>query len=193
MGISQKISNRELVVYVLSTMGSLSERHHTEAIAIKCHELYPTVFSWETNPELPDKETVRASLGGARRREYGPELVESRTRDGWKLTEAGWNWVQANRHRFKDVPPPRDHRQKSRRLLKRVRDHRLFRAFTDDPDAFRPEVGPLADLAQCRVDAESHVWQKRFQRLKEMALETEQPDLQQFIEACEKLSLDNFD
>ena len=142
--MSHKIPpNRDLVVFTLSMMDSITDRFHTEAIAIRCHELFPTSFSWTTRPDLPDKDVVRVALTDARKEKFGG-LVEGRagqsrgqyqwTRrdpmlDGWRLTEAGFTWIEANRARFdallqasqdRGVFPPKDHRQKSRKKLKWV-------------------------------------------------------------------------
>ena len=109
-------SNQDLVVFALSTMGSSADRFHTEAIAIRCHELFPTSFSWTTRPDLPDKDVVRHALmdarndklgrvegragqgrGQYRRTQRGPML------DGWRLTEAGLAWIEINKARFETL------------------------------------------------------------------------------------------
>lgn len=195
--------NRELVVYALYTLGNVNERFHTEVIAIRCHELFPTSFSWTTRPDLPDKDIVRVSLVDARKEKYGV-LVDGRSgqsrglyqktnrgpmSDGWKLTEAGIEWIHANRQRLgglSSVATSKDHRQKSRKMLKRVRDHILFKEFQRDASSFMPGIGQLADLVRCRVDAESLIWNTRFEKLKRLAIETEQEDVVRFIAACLK-------
>lgn len=193
--------NRELVLYALYTMGSIAERFHTEAIAVRCHELFPTSFSWSTRSELPDKDIVRVALTDARKEKYGT-LVEGRSgqsrghhqdtkrgpmSDGWKLTQAGLEWIEQNKDRLEALTSqsvPRDHRQKSRRMLARVRDHALFAQFQHYPSSFTPGIGQLADLARCRVDAEPEIWNKRFSKLEDLAIETKQEDVRQFIGAC---------
>ena len=205
--MSHKIpSNRDLVVFALSMMGSITDRFHTEAIAIRCHELFPTSFSWTTRPDLPDKDVVRIALTDARKEKFGA-LVEGRSGqgkgqyqwtqrapmlDGWSLTEAGFTWIEANRARFDTLLKasqgrgvfPKDHRQKSRKKLKWVLDHALFAEFRRGGDVFNPGIGKLADLARCRVDAEPSVWCRRLENVKRLGLETQQPDVVEFIEAC---------
>lgn len=195
--------NRELVLYALYTMGSIAERFHTEAIAIRCHELFPTSFSWSTRSDLPDKDIVRVALTDARKEKYGT-LVEGRSgqsrghhqetqrgpmSDGWKLTQAGFEWIQHNKERLDGLAlksAPRDHRQKSRKMLTRVRDHALFTKFLEHPSSFTTGIGQLADLARCRVDAEPRIWSVRFNKLEQLAIETKQDDVRQFIGACRK-------
>jgi hypothetical protein len=198
---AERPSNRELVLYALYTMGSTAKRFHTESIAIRCHELFPTSFSWSTRPELPDKDIVRVALTDARKEKYG-SLVEGRSgqskghhqetrrgpmSDGWNLTQAGIEWIQHHKQRLEnlsEISVPRDHRQKSRKSLTRVRDHILFADFENQEIKFAPGIGQLADLVRCRVDAEPSVWIDRFTKLERLAIETEQDELRRFISAC---------
>jgi len=200
---SDRPPNRELVLYALYKMGSTAKRFHTESIAIRCHELFPTSFSWSTRPELPDKDIVRVALTDARKERYG-SLVEGRSgqskghhqetrrgpmSDGWNLTHAGIEWIQHNKQRLESltkISAPRDHRQKSRKSLTRVRDHILYSNFQDQGKAFAPGIGQLADLMRCRVDAEPLIWIYRFAKLERLAIETEQDELRRFIDACRK-------
>ncbi len=112
--------------------------------------------------------------------------------DGWRLTEAGLAWIETNKARFETLfdasqgheALPKDHRQKSRKKLKRLLDHALFAEFQRGGDAFKPGIGQMADLARCMVDAEPSVWLGRFEKLKRLGLETRQPDVVEFVEAC---------
>jgi hypothetical protein len=193
-------SNRELAVYALYSLGA-SERFNTETIAVRCHELFPTAFSWATRPDLPDKDIVRVALTDARKEKHGA-LVEGRSgqssghyektrrgpmTDGWQLTNAGLEWTQENAESFEallEKPIAKDHRQKSRRMLRRVREHELFQQFVAESTEFSPGIGQLADLARCRVDAEPSVWRARFEKFRRLALETDQQDIEAFIAAC---------
>jgi hypothetical protein len=192
--------NRELAVYALYSLGA-SQRFSTEAIAIRSHELFPTAFSWATRPDLPDKDIVRVALTDARKEKYGG-LVDGRSgqtsghyeetrrgpmSDGWQLTNAGLDWIQENTGRFESIlgkPLTKDHRQKSRRMLKRVREHELFQEFAAAGLGFSPGIGQLADLVRCRVDAEPSVWRARFEKFRRLAIETDQQDIAMFVAAC---------
>jgi hypothetical protein len=198
---TERTPNRELVVYALYTMGSTARRFHTEAIAIRSHELFPTSFSWSTRADLPDKDIVRVALTDARKERYG-SLVEGRSgqskghhqetrrgpmSDGWNLTQAGVEWIQHHRQRLESqtkISIPRDHRQQSRKSLARVRAHMLFSEFQQQESKFAPGIGQLADLMRCRVDAEPSVWLDRFSKLERLATETEQDELRRFVSAC---------
>ena len=198
----QSIPNRHLVIYVLSALGGEYKRVHTEDIGLKAHELFPESFSWTTYPEYPDKEIVRVALMHARLEKHGA-LVEGRagrglglsartnrepTPDGWNLTKNGIDWIKENEALFENTGGSRDvkeHRQKVLQQLKRVKQHRLFDRFRDDPDRFCPAIGDIADLLRCRVDAEPHIWSKRFETLKNKAHVAGQEDVSHFIGRCE--------
>ena len=195
--------NRELVVYVLHVLGGSVERIHTEDIAHKAHALFPDSFSWTKYREFPDKDIVRVALTDARKAKYGG-LIEGRTGqhrgqssktrrdptpDGWILTKAGMDWIKENQCRFEavvsSVGVPKEHRQKVLKQLGRIRSHRLFVDFSHDPDVFRPEIGGMAELFRCRVDAEEEVWVGRFETIRRQARVAEQKDVTDFIDACE--------
>src|SRR3990167_5646274 len=103
--MAPKISNWEIVVYVLHSLGGSLRFISTEDIAKKCFELAPDSFSWIKYPEYPDKEVVRRALfhardevalirgragkgkGQATRTNAEPAL------DGWSLTAEGAKWI----------------------------------------------------------------------------------------------------
>ena len=193
MNPTQMPPNRDLVVFSLSLLGGESRRHHTEDITLKCFELFPSSFSWTKHTQYPDKDVVRVALTDARKKRYG-SLVEGRVGrgsepDGWVLTPAGIEWARANRARFEALVPSRhfkEHRQKVLGQLKRVKQHNLFVAYTEDPVVFVPPIGELAELFRCRVDAEPGVWEKRFEDIRRRAQTTEQSDVMDFVERCRK-------
>ena len=95
--MSDSFTNREMAIYALYLLGGATSKYHTEDIAFKCFELWPTVFSWTKYPQYPDKEVVRSGLTDARKEKYGA-LVDGRagqTRGqsnitGRKPTSDGW-------------------------------------------------------------------------------------------------------
>ena len=186
-----------MVVYALYSLGGATQRFHTEDIALKCFELWPSAFSWTKYPQYPDKDIVRVALTDARKEKYG-YLVDGRagqTRgqanrtkreraaDGWVLTDAGVNWSETNKERFESARPvAKEHRQKSMQFLGRVRKHKVFSLYKDNPDKFYPSIGDLADLLRCRVDADDAVWQERFERIRKHAVATGQDEFVGFVE-----------
>ena len=199
--MTDPIPNREMVVYALSLLGGDSKPIHTEDIAVKCHDLFPASFSWTKYPDFPDKDIVRVALTDARKAQYGA-LVEGRTgqqkghsaktkrrpaSDGWMLTSAGAVWAREKSSVFESlgaVGELKSHRQWIPRQLSKVRKHHLFVAYLRNAKEFDPQIGDLADLARCRVDAAQSVWEGRFDALERKALAAGQDDIVDFTKRC---------
>jgi hypothetical protein len=195
--MDESFANREMVVYVLYVLGGATKKCHTEDIAFKCFELWPSVFSWTKYPQYPDKEVVRFGLTDARKEKYG-NLVDGRagqtrgqsaktgrqpTSDGWLLTDIGVKWIEENKSRFESAGNiTKDHRQKSLQFLKKVRRHKVFALYDDSPERFYPSIGDLADLLRCRVDANEVIWKDRFERIRKHAVATSQEEFIGFVE-----------
>ena len=198
-----KTPNRDLITYTLYLLDGAIHRVHTEDIAVKAHNLFPDSFSWTKYPDLPDKETVRMALVAARKAKFG-NLVEGRAGrykgqysetkrdpqpDGWILTAAGIQWILSNRERFESLEiatsRPKIHRQKALRQLARIKTHQLFANFVENPATFSPDIGGLAELLRCRVDAPQEVWIKRIEGARRRARISNQEDVLHFADACE--------
>ena len=188
-------------MYALYLLGGDSNPIHTEDIALKCFELFPTSFSWVKYSQYPDKDIVRVALADARKESHGG-LVDGRSGqrrglsaktkrhpidDGWILTPAGIQWVRENRaelHQVADSGEVKAHRQRLLKQLKRIRDHALFGLYHDNPTNFSPQIGAIADFLRCRVDAEPEVWQERFDKAHRQAAAADQSDVCDFITKC---------
>jgi len=192
-------TNREMVVYALYALGGATKRFHTEDIALKCFELWPSAFSWTKYPQYPDKDIVRVALTDARKEKFGYLVVgrtgqtrgqsnltkRQRAGDGWSLTDAGISWSEENKKRFESSGPiAKEHRQKSMQFLSRVRKHKVFSLYNDNPEKFYPAIGDLADLLRCRVDADDAVWTERLERIRKHAVATDNGEFVSFVERC---------
>ncbi len=195
------VPNRQLVVYALYLLGGDSKPVHTEDIALKCFELFPASFSWVKHSQYPDKDIVRVALTDARKESHGA-LVEGRAgqkrglsaktqrhpvEDGWMLTATGVRWIRDNLAALELVAGSgqvKAHRQRLLKQLKRIREHALFGQYLDDRSGFHPSIGAIADLLQCRVDADPDVWQERFDRVRRRAEAAGQDDVCDFITKC---------
>ncbi len=197
--MNSQVHSWEIVLHALYLEGGASRAVHTEDIAAKCFALAAGAFSWVKRPDYPDKEIVRRHLIRLRVGEHGGKFVMGRagrtqsadgetTSDGWQLTPEGVTWILANHGRLEEQVggrAPRGDRQEVQRALKRVREHSLFYEYLDNPEAFVPQIGDLAELLRCRVDADEQVWGKRFGTLRNQAELAEQRDLLAFIDKCE--------
>jgi len=195
--------NWEMVVYALSVLGGESSRVHTEDVALKCHELFPDSFSWTKYPQYPDKDIVRVALTDARKRQHGA-LVDGRSGqrrgqsartgrrpvpDGWMLTNEGIDWLKRNLDRLTSYAASdhlKEHRQKLLKQLAKVKQHRLFVEYSQDPDGFVPSLGEIAELLRCRVDAAPDVWMARFESVRRKAQAADQETIERFVDKCEQ-------
>lgn len=184
-------------------LGGDSKRIHTEDIALKCFELFPSSFSWVKYPDYPDKDIVRMALMDARKEKYGAHVEGRAGRkhgllaktnrkpigDGWVLTSHGIEWIRKNLKNLESIAGKgqlKNHRQKLLKQLKKIREHRLFIQYTDSTERFHPMIGDIADLLRCRVDAEPEIWQNRLDRIRLQAESAEQHDVLEFINKCEQ-------
>ena len=194
-------NNCDLVVFALAVLGGDSVFVHTEDVAVKCHELDPSSFSWTKYPEYPDLEVTRRALIRVRSEKFG-SLVEGRagqgkglagltgqerTTDGWRLTHAGMAWLRLKEARIAAATESRgfdDRRQKVHKQLGRVFAHTTWLSFENDRDDFSPSIGQLAELMRVRVDAPVDVWESRFKELEGKADLIGNPELKDFVERC---------
>ena len=201
--MSTSLRNWEIVLYALQLEGAASRRVHTEDVALRCFAVAPDAFSWLKHRNYPDKEVVRKDLIRLRMGEFGELFVAGRagkakakaksgeqTIDGWELTQAGVHWIVENESRIRNAlgdRPIRRDRQEVLRAIERVRSSRLFERFLADRDAFSLQIGELAELLRCRVDAEESVWGKRFATLRNQAELAKETGLLEFANRCEQL------
>ena len=198
-----QLSNVEIAVYALYQKGGASRPVHTEDIALKAFELAPHSFSWIKYPQHPDKEVTRNALKDARKEKHG-RLVTGRSgrgkghpsrtgsgrrADGWHLTEAGVKWVMTHEARLGRELQQASHRVHRQEILAKVgqiRNHALFQEYLAKPAGFLPTLGGLGELLRCRVDAEPPIWRRRFESLRNLAVQVDQQDLLEFIRVCER-------
>lgn len=106
--MAPKLSNWEIAVYILHTLGGGMRLIPTEDIAKRCFEIAPDSFSWNKYSQYPDKDVARKALFDARKEK---NLVRGRAgrgrgqsgrtnvgpaADGWSLTSEGARWVSDN-------------------------------------------------------------------------------------------------
>lgn len=82
----------EVVVLAVAELGGAERSIDTEDVAIRCHELAPTLFSWRKYPQQVNLEIVRVSLSDAKKQKNG-HLLSGSGREGWRLTRRGLDWL----------------------------------------------------------------------------------------------------
>jgi len=197
----EKLANWKIVTYALYLLDGATIPAHTEDIALKCFELAPGSFSWVKHPSYPDKDIVRVALTDAAKSKHGA-LVTGRSgtgrgrgagkaspaMDGWQLTEAGVRWAVGNRTAVADAlgdDAPSPHRQADLKKLAKLRRHEVFQRFLDHPQGFAPQLGELAEMMRCRVDASAHTWGKRIGTFRALAAFCKDGEVLDFLSQCE--------
>lgn len=197
--MAQKISNWEITVYVLHSLGGGLRFISTEDIAKKCFELAPDCFSWIKYPKYPDKEVVRRGLFHARdevalvRGRAGKGKGQaSRTNaepalDGWSLTAEGAKWILEQGPKLERTLKFRElnsHRQEFLQKIDRICRHPLYQHFLEQPEGFVPSMGEMAELFRCRVDADQSTWDKRFDMVISQANMVDNQNVIKFVTHC---------
>jgi len=189
-----KLSNRDVAVYALDLLGGWKERVHTEDVALKCHELAPSKFSWVRHPEYPDLSTARYALEDAARLGHG-RLVEGESErtgksiGGWMLTADGVRWLSANRARIEkflgERLRPRDRAPASRKL-RELFGSAAFKKFVEYGEEAEISHAEFAESLVCTVNTRSDVLNDRLEQLDAIAVELGIEAVKDFVQFCRK-------
>lgn len=82
----------EVATVAIYVLGGASRSIDTEDAAVRCHELAPSMFSWQKHKEQINLELVRVSLSDAKKPKNGA-LVSGSGREGWRLSPQGLDWI----------------------------------------------------------------------------------------------------
>ena len=93
----EKASKVELVTAVLALLGAAERPVSVDELALGCHRLFPSVFSWPEYSWLPNLDNVRVTLVDVGRAGAAETLTEARRRQKmWRMTAEGRSWVREN-------------------------------------------------------------------------------------------------
>jgi hypothetical protein len=84
--MAEAISNTDIVLVVLDSLGGADRSVHIEDIAESAWEQVPGRFSWPKLQKYPDLDAVDVTLRAAKKNEG---LAAGSKREGWMLTPAG--------------------------------------------------------------------------------------------------------
>src|SRR5438128_1542724 len=82
----------QLAAVAVYLLGGAERSIDTEDIAHKCHELAPSMFSWQKYKDQINLELVRVSLSDAKKEKNG-RLLSGSGREGWRLSSMGLDWI----------------------------------------------------------------------------------------------------
>jgi len=91
-GSLSDMTNMEIVILALYTLGGDQGRIDTEDVAIRANELGPGRFTWSKYPQQISIEHVRVFLSDAKKMKNGGLAVGNGT-EGWSLTSTGVAWA----------------------------------------------------------------------------------------------------
>jgi hypothetical protein len=189
------LTNIDIAVYVLATLGGAERTVYSEDIAARSYELAPSRFSWRRQPYRekgwPDKYVVKTALEDAEKPKYGA-LVEGfyaldLAKDGWRLTAEGAKWFRHNCQRIEsalNVKQPAIPRKDADRFKRRLREEPLFKEFLKVRKVEASSVYAFTDMLNCSPDASPEVVAMKFGRMKAMAELVQDPDISEFVAAC---------
>ena len=72
---------------------------------MKCHEIAPTLFSWQKHKDQINLELVRVSLSDAKKQKNGG-LLSGSGREGWRVSSRGLDWMRVREPARSDFVPP---------------------------------------------------------------------------------------
>jgi predicted HTH domain antitoxin len=188
----EKLSDKDIVLYALYLLGGWQERIHTEDITLKCYQLAPSRFSWVKYPQYPDIQPVRFALEkvGAKHERLVEGKSERKNKGimgGWRLTESGIRWIEANRVRMeqclgKDITIkgrlPEDRRIKE---LLRSTAFKKFESYGEKAEISHAE---FAESLVCTVNTRADVLNERLKQLYSAAEELKRQEIKNYVNFC---------
>jgi hypothetical protein len=191
-----ELSNVDVAVYILASLGGAEKTIYSEHIAAKCYEAAPARFSWRL-PEYrekrwPDKYIVKTALEDAKKDEYGA-LVDGAyaldvARDGWRLTTKGAIWFKENGERVeRQLGLTAQHaavpKREAQRFLKQMQGQSVYQAYR------KSGLGDITrfaftDMLNCSPDASDDVVISKFKRLRATAELVGDLEIVGFLDAC---------
>jgi hypothetical protein len=190
----EKLTDKDVAVYSLYILGGWQKRIHTEDIALKCYELSRSRFSWVKYPQYPDPAPARFALEAAKKAEFGA-LVEGesekrrtkRSVSGWRLTDNGVRWIEANKSRIEQRlgkrTPPADRIPEDRRLKELLRSvaFRKFERYGQGTEISRAE---FAESLICTVNTRVEILNECLKQLYSIGEELKREDVKKFVDFC---------
>ena len=192
---TRALTNLDIAVYVLATLGGAKRTVYSEDIAARSYELAPSKFSWRQQiyreKGWPDKYVVKTALEDAKKPEYGG-LVEGAyandlSKDGWRLTPEGAKWFRHNRQRIESaisVKQPAIPRKDADRFKRWLGEEPLFKEFLKTRKVDAKSAYAFTDMLNCSPDASPEVVAVKFGRMRATAELVEDPDISEFVAAC---------
>ena len=189
------ISNWEIFLWALFRLEGSTKFVDIEDIALECHKIAPSRFSWRTKPGLPDYKKCTKALQEAEIR--SPKLL-LKTQDtfGRQLSEEGQRWIEKNHGRLsyifrsgKSIPEPKN--RPSRKLLTEIERNNIF-VLWKEKNELPNEKWQMADILFCSPDSNKKIWLDHLESLKAVAYSSKNIDVLNFLNEICKIHPDWF-
>lgn len=190
---TEKITNMDIAVFALYSLGGVNRKVHLEDIAQKCYEIAPGRFSWEL-PQFrgaPDKLAAYYGLADARKKKAG-ELIKSFGSRGtgkkYQMALAGIQWMKNNEPRITQALKLKSSAAPLRQVrdaLRTAKSESAFKKFRAN-GAECLSVYDLADFLGSSLETSPSRIREKFSEMKNRAEFAEDPEIATFLSACEK-------
>ena len=201
-------TNWEIAVVALHNRGGTTRRVHTEDVALECHTLAKTRFSWRKYPDQPDCDIARVALSDARKPENGSLVSLAgpvKQRSGrrhkrpserealWMLTPDGIEWMRHRGARVRDAlaspEGPRastsESRQYARRAIQHLTVHPAFIRYRTDGHCDGLSEADFVDSLKCTLNSSPGTLRARLEEAMARAALLDEGELQGYLKQCQ--------
>jgi len=191
---NEEISNIQIVLFALYSLGGSTKKIPTERIAVECFKLAPSRFSWRLFPQYPDIESVRVTLFDARKEKYGGlvrgrygKTTISKLADGWIFTPDGVKWFDGNKQRIeKAIGSKRAYVRRTEidQKIHDMEDSTAFKRYLRGDSANLKQY-EITDFLYASLDTPRHILRGRLDQAKALAATAKREKLSKFLSECE--------
>lgn len=190
-----KLTAKDIVIYVLYLLGGWQKRIHTEDIALMCYKLAPSRFSWIKYPQYPDLTSARFVLETAKKKYGGLVKGESERKKtvksvgGWMLTDKGIQWIEENKSRIEQHLGKHwvtGDRLPAERKLRELLRSRAFIKFMDQGNQADISHAEFAESLICTVNTRKEILNDRLEQLYSIGEEFNKEEVKDYVNFCRK-------
>ncbi len=191
-----KLSNMDVVLYVLYKLGGWQKRINTEDITLECFKVTSRKFSWIKYPQHPDIMPVLFSLESAKKKQYGALVIGETERKrttkligGWMLTVKGIRWIKDNIFRIEKILNENKittGRLSTDRKINELYKSVAFKKFIAVQEKAIISHAEFAESLICTVNTRVKILNDRLEQLNSIAEELNEEEVKNYVNFCQK-------
>lgn len=191
-----KLSNMDVVLYVLYKLGGWQKRINTEDITLECFKVTPRKFSWIKYPQYPDIMPVLFSLESAKKKQYGALVIGETERKrtikligGWMLTVKGIRRIKDNIFRIEQILNENKittGRLSTDRKINELYKSIAFKKFIAIQEKANISHAEFAESLICTVNTRVKILNDRLKQLNSIAEELNKEEVKNYVNFCQK-------